>query len=100
MRLNNRQDIDHIDHNGLNNQKDNLRICTRKENLRNSRTRSKISKYKGIKLNTRTGKYGARIKINGEYLWLGTCESEELAALAYDKKAKEIFGEFACLNFD
>lgn len=88
-------DTDHIDHDGLNNQKSNLRICTRQKNIFNSRGRNR---YKGIKLNPRTKKYGARIKINGEEMWLGTYPTEELAALAYNEKAIEIFGSFAHVN--
>lgn len=98
--------VDHIDHNGLNNQRDNLRICTPTENRRNQRGFSnKKSKYKGVLISTdKRGKkphtyIKAKIKFNGIAFNLGSFETEEQAARAYDKMAFEHYGGFANLNF-
>jgi hypothetical protein len=89
---------DHADGNGLNNQKYNLRICTAQENNRNLRHRKiKSSKYKGVYLGNK--KYWrAHIGVNSKQVYLGCFSSENEAALAYNEKAKELFGEFAYLN--
>lgn len=86
--------IDHRDHNGLNNQKENLRICTLSENCRN-KTAYGTSKYLGVYWNKKDKKWIAYIRMT----YIGIFEHEWEAALAYDTKAKELFGEFANLNF-
>lgn len=92
--------VDHIDGNGLNNQRSNLRICTQQQNIYNSRKScsNKYSKYKGVHL-TKYLTWHAEIRKDGKSINLGTYETEIDAAKAYDKKAKELFGEFAHLNF-
>jgi hypothetical protein len=90
--------VDHIDHNGLNNQKSNLRVCTQAENLRNRRLQSNnTSGYKGAYWH-RTS-WVARIKHNGKNKHLGVFSDLIDAAKAYDAAAKEYCGEFAKLNF-
>jgi hypothetical protein len=65
-----------------------------------SRCKSKASKYVGVNENKkRKKKWCARIKFNKKYIYLGNYEIEEAAARAYDKKALELYGEFAKLNF-
>jgi hypothetical protein len=93
---------DHIDGNGLNNQKHNLRLCNKSENGRNrNKTNNiKLSIFKGVTFNKSHGKWQPQICLNGKHQYLGYFSSEVEAARAYDKKAKEIFGEFAFLNFD
>lgn len=101
--------VDHIDHNGLNNQKCNLRVCTHQENMRNkskSKTRKCSSKYLGVNLNKAISSNGtvhfrwrAQIWSNGKKKMLGLFKIEEDAARAYDAKASEFHGEFANLNF-
>lgn len=96
--------IDHIDHNGLNNQKNNLRICTRMQNCRNRRienlrTINSTSKHKGVGWNKRNRKWRARIVVNKKDMHIGFFKNELEAAKAYDKTALKYFGEFACLNF-
>lgn len=89
-------EVDHEDHNGLNNQKNNLRKCTHAENCRNtSSNRDASSKYLGVFWNTTTNSWHAAIKSK----ILGKFPNEIAAAEAYDKKAKEMYGEFANLNF-
>jgi len=93
--------VDHIDGNGLNNRRSNLRICTIAQNNRNSRPwRRSYSKYKGVSWCQAAGKWRARIRPNHKQIHLGCFDTQIEAARAYDKKAKELFGEFAYLNFN
>lgn len=92
--------VDHIDGNGLNNSKSNLRICTQAQNVYNNRPKlNTSSKYKGVSFNKNEGKWKVTIKCKGEHFHLGWFRDEKKAARAYDKKAAELFGEFAYLNF-
>lgn len=90
--------VDHKDGNPRNNKRSNIRLCTQKENNQNRRKpiTGKLSSYKGVK--PRLGKYEASIGRGKSYQYLGTFESEEEAAIAYNDKAVELFGEFANLN--
>lgn len=89
---------DHIDHNGLNNQRHNLRVCTQSQNMCNrfNSTRGKV-KYKGVS-KSKCG-YKAYIFHNGKQINLGRFTDVIKAAEAYDEAAKKYHGEFACLNF-
>jgi len=89
--------VDHIDGNGLNNRRANLRICTPQQNRRNTRPRHKTSAFLGV--SRRGDKYAARIKHHGREFHLGLFKDEIEAAKARDRKAKELFGQFAWLNF-
>jgi hypothetical protein len=88
-------DIDHKDHNGLNNQRINLRQCSPVQNGGNSRRRTGFSGFRGVHFEKRTGRWC--VSISGNYL--GTYATPEQAALAYDAAAIERYGEFATLNF-
>lgn len=91
--------VDHKDMNKLNNQKSNLRICTKSENSCNQNLYSaNKSGYRGVAFHTKAQKYRAKITINGEEKWLGYFLDPKMAALAYDKEAKKYHGEFARLN--
>lgn len=103
--------VDHIDGNGLNNSRKNLRICSKLNNSQNSRKRANSSsKFKGVRIHKSTYKnsiymgWRAVIKVNKKYVSLGLFpyneEGEVLAASAYDEAAKKYFGEFAKTNFD
>jgi len=98
-------EVDHINHNTLDNRKENLRICTKSQNHMNQKHRKNaISRYKGVNLAKKEYKnkvyqyWAAHIRINGKLVFLGHFKSEIQAAKAYDKAAKELFGEFALLN--
>jgi hypothetical protein len=92
--------VDHADRNKANNCRLNLRVCTHQENLRNSRKRSgSSSRFKGVGYSKRRGKWYARASFGSEKIWLGYFTDEAEAARAYDRKAVELFGEYARLNF-
>jgi len=92
--------VDHRDLNGLNNRRSNLRLCTRAENIHNQRPRKGgTSKYKGVYLKKLVRKFVAQISMNGKKRTIGYFGDEIEAAISYDIKAMELFGEFAYLNF-
>ncbi len=90
--------VDHENRNGLDNRKQNLRKATDSENGANSVRKGDSSKYKGVEL-FRNGKWRARIKVHRKEIHLGYFHDEEEAARAYDRAAREHFGEFARTNF-
>lgn len=93
-------DVDHIDGNPLNNSRNNLRLCNRSQNLiaRLRIHNTSTSGFRGVSLVKRTGRYTAQIDIGGKKFHLGTYATAEEAAIAYNKKALEVFGEFARPN--
>lgn len=99
------QFVDHIDGNGLNNQKSNLRFCTLQQNRGNARKYAHASsKFKGVRWKANKKRWyaciGGRTSDGKETRkHLGSFKKEEDAARAYDTAAVEIFGEFANLNF-
>lgn len=93
-------EIDHRNHNCLDNRKCNLRICTHSQNMQNSMKKTNCkSKYKGIYWEKKKSKWRPTINDGNHNIYLGYYESEIEAAKAYDKKAIELFGEFAFVNF-
>jgi hypothetical protein len=90
--------LDHKDADGLNNRRSNLRQCDQTLNQANSRRKPNRAGYRGV-IPTESGKWSARVTCRGVNYGLGTFDSPELAAQAYDDKAREMFGEFARLNF-
>jgi len=98
--LKNTEMVDHIDHDGLNNCRDNLRLATCQQNLQNRRKNpSKSSKYKGVIWDKNRQKWMARLVVNGISIHLGRFDNETEAAKQYDNAARETFGEFCCMNF-
>ena len=93
---------DHINGNGLDNQKNNLRLATASQQAANQKKRnfknSSLSKYKGVCYRKDTNFWIAGIKINDKRINLGQFETEKSAAIAYNKTAIKYFGEFAKLN--
>lgn len=93
-------EIDHKNNNGLDNRRANLRICTRSQNMANSRGSSRrFSSFKGVSFHPQFKKWRAIITQNKKNQHLGFFKSQVLAAKAYDDRAKEIFGPFARPNF-
>lgn len=89
--------IDHINGNGLDNRRCNLRICTQAENVRNNRGRMGMtSQYKGV--SKWEGQWIATITSHGKQVRIGQFATEHEAALAYDAAARELHGEYAHLN--
>jgi hypothetical protein len=92
-------DVDHIDGDRLNNQRANLRQCTRRQNLQNqTKKRGHTSQYKGVYWLKANQKWRAKIVVSGRSKCLGLFMREADAANAYDVAAKQYFGEFACIN--
>lgn len=91
--------VDHIDGNQNNNNIDNLRVCTRQQNIQNMHSRRGASKYKGVHWHKRDMVWMARIGVNGKRVWLGQSKDEVVAAKLYDEAARKHFGEFANVNF-
>lgn len=90
--------VDHRDHNGLNNQKLNLRKCNLSQNNANRRSLPHTSKFLGVCYVIERNRWIASISKNNKSILIGRFHSEVEAALAYNKKAIEIHGEFANLN--
>lgn len=94
------QIIDHKDNNGLNNQKNNLRVCSFSQNNQNSKNREhNTSGFRGVHYNRRDKMYYCRIGNKGKRLFVGCFKDSTEAAKAYDVKAKELHGQFCKLNF-
>jgi hypothetical protein len=97
--LMNKKSIDHINNIGTDNRKENLRLCNQSQNNANRRKQKNCSsQFKGVCWYKRDKKWVASIEYKEKQYYLGRFNSEINAALAYNKKAKEFFGEFAKLN--
>lgn len=93
--------IDHANMNTLDNTKDNLRICSIKENVRNrNKQKNNTSGYKGVykRRDRKLRPYNAFIHVNRKKINLGTFDNPNDAAKAYNKAAVNYHGEFARLN--
>ncbi len=91
------QVVDHIDGFGLNNQRENLRLCSQSENSANMPGRGGKSKYKGVSWSAARKKWLARLTVSGK-VFQRYCETEVDAARAYNAFAHEHRGEYAYLN--
>jgi hypothetical protein len=92
--------VDHRDHDGLNNRRSNLRVADNITNHQNSPIRSdNTSGFKGVSWEKRRSHWVARIHIDTRQVHLGSFSTAEQAARAYDAAARKAFGEFASLNF-
>lgn len=91
--------VDHVNGNGLDNRRSNLRLVTNQQNQANSTKRAAASsKHKGVSWSKTKKKWRAYICPNKKYIHLGYFTSEEDAASAYDRAAEQIFGEYARTN--
>lgn len=93
-------ETDHINGNGLDNQRSNLRLCTRQQNNMNrgvAKNRG-TSRFKGVYFASREQMWCAHISRSNRKKHLGYFNTEEEAALAYNHAAQKYYGEFAWLN--
>lgn len=90
-------EIDHVNRDGLDNRRSNLRWATLSQNRANTGRAAGVCGYRGVRRDKK--KFMAQIGINGKSTSLGNFATAEEAAKAYDTKAIELFGEFAQLNF-
>ncbi len=90
--------VDHIDGNGLNNQRENLRVCSASNNNKNMKkhVNGVTSRHKGV--HRERNKFRAAIRCNYRRINLGVFPDEDSAARAYNRAALEYHGEFAKLN--
>lgn len=82
-------EVDHLNGDGLNNQRDNLKIVTHRQNQQNRHVK-KTSKYVGVFWDSQNKKWRASIKKNGKVKFLGLFKIEEDASLAYQKALQDI----------
>lgn len=89
-------EVDHINHDGLDNRRSNLRLCTRSQNMRNIRLiQVSTSGIKGVYWNKQHQKWRAQIMVEGKKIYLGSFASAEEAGDAYRAAAEQHFGDFA-----
>jgi len=91
-------EVDHINGNGLDNRRANLRLCTKSQNQANCKTQIGTSKYKGVCWHDMGKKWLAYIVKDYKTIYLGLYKTEDEAGLAYNFGAKHHFGEFAKPN--
>lgn len=93
-------DVDHINWDGLDNRRSNLRLATRSQNMANQPRQTRgSSQFKGVYFDRCYGKWKAMICVHRKKIHLGRFDVEELAAKAYDRAAITFFGEFSYVNF-
>lgn len=90
--------VDHINGNGLDNRRQNLRLATQTQNSRN-KPFIKGKTYKGASRQSGCDRWCAAIMVNRKRIYLGLFKELNDALRAYDEAAKQYFGEFAKLNF-
>ena len=93
-------EVDHVDGNGLNNHRNNLRICSRAQNQHNRQKtrRQTSSEYKGVSWNKKDARWRAAIVLNSKQIHIGSFSTEHDAAIAYNNTAIRLFGGFAKIN--
>ena len=95
-------EVDHINMNGLDNRRANLRAASRAENSRNSGKPARLlptSSYKGVMFDRARSRWRASITLNGKNMFLGNFDREDEAAKHYDMASRSLFGRFARTNF-
>ena len=92
--------VDHVNHDGLDNRRRNLRPVTPAQNSANRRpNRDHSSAFKGVGWEKDSRRWRASMRVNGRLISLGRFADESDAAHAYDAAALAAWGEYACLNF-
>jgi len=94
-----RKYVDHINNDGLDNRKINLRICNNNENMANSWKKHNTSGLRGVVWDKARKKWISQIVHNYQHIFIGRFNDKEEAGKAYDEKALQFFGKFALLNF-
>lgn len=89
--------VDHINHNTLDNRRSNLRVCTQKENLYNKKAKHNNPYGKGVSI-VPSGKFRARIHLNGKEKFLGYFNTPQEAEKAYLEAADIIHRDFAYIK--
>lgn len=88
--------VDHVNHDGLDNRRVNLRVCSKAENQRNQRRNSKnTTGHKGVSYDKVRGKFAANIQVDGRQIALGRFDAIEDAVSAYEVAAKRYHGDFS-----
>lgn len=91
--------VDHENGDKLNNSRSNLRVCSGTQNQGNRNLNANnTSGYKGVSFSKARGVWVAKIDISGKTKYLGSSQCRHEAAIMYNKKALEVFGEFAKIN--
>ena len=91
--------VDHINHDGRDNRKSNIRICTHEENQWNRyKKRNNNNRYKGVSKSKKSKKWRSYINVNTKAIYLGSYPDEISAAKAYNEAAIKYYGEFALIN--
>ena len=91
--------VDHVNGNQLDNQKQNLRLCTHAENLQNrGPTKSNTSGFKGVCFDKNLKKWRAQIGFKMKRRYIGSFNTKKEAALAYDRFTRKLHGKFAKPN--
>jgi hypothetical protein len=92
--------IDHINGNTLDNRRENLRVCSHSENMKNSKKRSNGKcPYKGVYFNKHVNKWNPQIKVDGKRISLGYYLSAEEARNAYNEASRKYHGEFGRISY-
>ncbi len=94
-------EVDHLNGDGLDNRRENLRICSHSANMQNRHSlgKGKTSKYQGVCWDKHRKRWRAQIGKDEKRITIGRYKNSEDAAKAYDRKALELYGEQAKLNF-
>jgi hypothetical protein len=99
LKNSNKKKVNHINGNGLDNRRKNIRECTHEERQANQHIpKNNQSGYKGVYWKQKNGMWCAQIGLHNKHLYLGLFDSPINAAIAYNEAAKKYFGEFAKLN--
>lgn len=93
------EQVDHRDHDGLNNRRSNIRTATKIQNMGNMMPNTgSSSKFKGVYIDKSTGRWKVAIQVNKRPIYLGKYQDETEAARMYDTAALKHFGDFALTN--
>lgn len=91
-------EVDHLNGLKIDSRRENLRLATPSQNRINSSKRIGESGFKGVRQQSGRENWRSEITINGKKIWIGCFPTAREAAIAYNNKAFELYGEFACLN--